>query len=203
MHFFCRNVLILHHLWNGGAKTIIEHFPSLLYRSTDILCCCRYAEATSDKLLQDFLVKEVLLKIVWCQYADLSCQIFAESSQDQDFASAVVKFPTSKSVLPRQICDEVAATIISILIPLSQEGVLHAFWSGFQSSCVGVLLDTSSGNESRLARLGTFFSVLDVKIPNKEESSNTWVLLDVVQPFVGKGFSAIKSSVSFCLFFIL
>uniref|UniRef100_A0A7I4A3R4 E3 ubiquitin-protein ligase listerin n=1 Tax=Physcomitrium patens TaxID=3218 RepID=A0A7I4A3R4_PHYPA len=154
----------------------------------------RYAEATSDKLLQDFLVKEVLLKIVWCQYADLSCQIFAESSQDQDFASAVVKFPTSKSVLPRQICDEVAATIISILIPLSQEGVLHAFWSGFQSSCVGVLLDTSSGNESRLARLGTFFSVLDVKIPNKEESSNTWVLLDVVQPFVGKGFSAIKSS---------
>jgi hypothetical protein len=151
--------------------------------------------------LQDFLVEELLLKIIWCQYANVASQSLTEdSSPDQDSAKAVTVSAHLQPVLPPQVSDEVASTIVDILILLGQEkDVLDAFWPGFQTACVGVLLDTSSENDARLARLGSFFSVLDVKIPEKEKPKHTWLLLNVVQPFVAKGFPALKNSVSlFC-----
>ncbi|KAG0592544.1 hypothetical protein KC19_1G261500 [Ceratodon purpureus] len=156
----------------------------------------RYAKDAECKELQDFLVEEVLLKLVWCQYANIASQsLVGDASLDQDSAKADIISAHSQLVLPPHVSDEVVNTIVDVLILLGQEkGVLDAFWPGFQTTCVGVLLNTSSENDVRLARLGSFFSVIDVKIPEKEKTIHTWLLLNVVQPFVVKGFSALKNS---------
>ena len=172
--------------------------------TTDIQTCCRYAEDADCKILQDFLVEEVLLKIVWYQYANVSTPSLGyDFSQDQGSASAVIMSVHLQPVLPLQVLDEVASNFVDVLILLGPEkGVLDAFWPGFQTACVGVLLDTSTENDARLARLGRFFSVLDVKVPEKEKSKNSWLLPNVIQPFVANAFPAIKNYVSLFSFLI-
>jgi len=169
---------------------------------TDLPCFCRYAKDADCKIFQDFLVEEVLLKIVWYQYANFASQTLLESSsQDQDFTNAVAKSAHLQPVLPSPVWDDVVSTIVDILILLGQEeGVLDAFWPGFQTTCVSIILDVSSENASRLARLGDFFSVLHAKIPEIEKTNNMWLLLNVVQPFVAKGFPAIRHSVRHIFF---
>lgn len=187
------------HLQNCVDSPVIQNlFPHLTGITTDAQCCCRYAKDADCKLLQDFLVEEVLFKIVWCQYANAASRTVVENfSQVQHSASAVTKSAPLRPVLPPQVLDEVASMIIDILVVLGQdEGVLVAYWPGFQTACVDVLLDTSSENDTRLSRLERFFSLLDMKIAGKEKPNNPWLLLNVVQPFVSKAFPALKNSVS-------
>lgn len=143
-----------------------------------------------------------MFKIVWCQYANVASQnLLDKLSQDQDSTNAAAKSAHLRPILLPPVSDDVASTIVDILILLGQEeGLLDAFWPGLQTSCVGILLDKSSENGPRLARLGDFFSLLHEKMPEKEIRNNSWLLRNVVQPFVVKGFPAIRQSVSFLLF---
>lgn len=147
---------------------------------------------------------EVLFKIVWCQYANVASQnLLDKSSHDQD-SNAGAKSAHSHPVLLPPVSDDVARTIVDILIVLGQkEDLLDAFWPGLQTSCVNILLDKSSENGPRLARLGDFFSLLHEKLPEKENTNKSWLLRNVVQPFVAKGFPAIRHSVSFFLFLFI
>lgn len=157
--------------------------------------------------LQSFLVKEVFLKIIWYNYLGVGGQVpFNNDSEEKTTASngkilsRSIDFEgknIASATVSENAAQEMAASIVDMMILLGQEeGVLDAFWPGFQYVCLNIVLDTSPDNQLRLIRVAKFFRLLDVKISRDEKTRENWPLQNAVQPLVANAFSALKPFVS-------
>lgn len=149
---------------------------------------CRFATDKAPKDLQDFLMEEVLLKMVWCCYLGVL---------DQESIPPSVVPKDGNVTLSQETSLEVVGVVVDIMVLLGQDDdVLDIFWPGFQSTGLKILHETSPENDAHLARLAEFFSRLDRKTNQTDRKQIVWPVRDAVQPFVAKAFPAIKSAVS-------
>lgn len=173
---------------------------------------CRFAanESISVDSIQNFMIENVLLDILWKGYAFAGFQLPAESlphgvsvSKGDGHAKETpeISRKLERERYSSQFLEKLRMCITEMLgiISAKSKNLMFVFWKHFQNVCFEAVIDEEkhSAHSVRIGcvhRLSEFLSHLGKQL-SSDESQKPWFLTQAVRPLVAKLFPMVKATV--------
>ncbi|KAJ7543989.1 hypothetical protein O6H91_09G060900 [Diphasiastrum complanatum] len=215
-----------HSLWQG-CKTGTSSNDIILLKAFKecfiwiIINVRRYVDEESEmKILQFFLINDVLFKILWRNYTESRTFHSHTTDVKSEMSDGNWVSPSNtggKSLVDGQVANQVAGTLLSLIVPLEfLEGLKTSvadildflagqnvqlaiqLWPIFQQDFIRILeaklSKTLASEESSFTRMCEFLLWLRNRSNARDDIGKKWPLDNVVRPFVASTFQTIASA---------